>query len=129
MLNLSQSAVSRACSVARNSGRISSIYLRRARRERGTQSAPNRTATSAISSMYRSARAGLNVRPGYEVRVRGVPVGTIKAIKIDRRDFSATYVLALDPHQAIAAERDKQVTANQAKALPAAESQKASKVA
>jgi hypothetical protein len=31
--------------------------------------------------------------------------------------------------KAIAAERDKQVTANQTKALPAAESQKASKVA
>lgn len=42
------------------------------------------------------ARAGLNVRPGYEVRVRNVPVGHIRAIEIDRRDFSARYELALD---------------------------------
>ena len=42
------------------------------------------------------ARAGLNVNPGYEVRVRNVPVGTIKAIEIDRSDFSARYELALD---------------------------------
>jgi phospholipid/cholesterol/gamma-HCH transport system substrate-binding protein len=43
------------------------------------------------------ARAGLNVNPGYEVRVRNVPVGKITAIKVDRRDFSARYDLALDP--------------------------------
>jgi virulence factor Mce-like protein len=42
------------------------------------------------------ARAGLNVSPGYEVRVRNVPVGTIKSITIDRSDFSARYDLALD---------------------------------
>ena len=42
------------------------------------------------------ARAGLNVNPGYEVRVRNVPVGTITDIEIDRRDFSARYELALD---------------------------------
>ena len=42
------------------------------------------------------ARAGLNVSPGYEVRVRNVPVGTIKAIEIDRSDFSARYQLALN---------------------------------
>jgi virulence factor Mce-like protein len=42
------------------------------------------------------ARAGLNVNPGYEVRVRNVPVGTIRSIDVDRRDFSARYELALD---------------------------------
>jgi virulence factor Mce-like protein len=42
------------------------------------------------------ARAGLNVNPGYEVRVRNVPVGTITSIEIDRNDFSARYELALD---------------------------------
>ena len=42
------------------------------------------------------ARAGLNVNPGYEVRVRNVPVGTITDIDIDRSDFSARYELALD---------------------------------
>lgn len=55
------------------------------------------------------SRAGLNVRPGYEVRVRDVPVGTIKAIKIDRRDFSATYVLAIKPGEAIAADTTAQL--------------------
>jgi virulence factor Mce-like protein len=48
------------------------------------------------------ARAGLNVQPGYEVRVRDVPVGTIRSIEIDRRDFSAFYVLSLDRHARIA---------------------------
>ena len=43
------------------------------------------------------AQAGLNVRPGYEVRVRDMPAGTIKDIKVDRKDFSAVYTLALDP--------------------------------
>ncbi|MDQ1375719.1 MAG: phospholipid/cholesterol/gamma-HCH transport system substrate-binding protein, partial [Actinomycetota bacterium] len=42
------------------------------------------------------ARAGLNVQPGYEVRVRNVPVGHVRKIAIDRRDFSARYDLALD---------------------------------
>src|SRR5438874_2725434 len=43
------------------------------------------------------ARAGLNVRPGYEVRVRDMPAGKIKDIKVNRGDFSAVYTLALDP--------------------------------
>ena len=47
-------------------------------------------------------RGGLNVQPGYEVRVRGLPVGKIKAIEVDRRDFSAEYVLELDPKARIA---------------------------
>lgn len=41
-------------------------------------------------------RAGLNVRPGYEVRVRDYPVGTISAINVDRKTFSAIYTLKLD---------------------------------
>jgi virulence factor Mce-like protein len=48
------------------------------------------------------SRAGLNVRPGYEVRVRNVPVGTVQSIEIDRRDFSARYALALDPGARVA---------------------------
>lgn len=49
-------------------------------------------------------RAGLNVRPGDEVRARGIPVGRIASIEIDRDDFSATYELRLDPGVAIAAD-------------------------
>lgn len=49
-------------------------------------------------------RAGLNVRPGDEVRVRGVPVGTIRSIQIVRRDFSARYELAIDRDARIAAD-------------------------
>ena len=37
------------------------------------------------------ARAGLNVRPGDEVRVRGVPVGTIASIDVDRETYTARY--------------------------------------
>lgn len=49
-------------------------------------------------------RAGLNVRVGDDVRVRGLPVGTIRAIKVDRRDFSARYVLAVDRGVDVAAD-------------------------
>jgi len=49
-------------------------------------------------------RAGLNVRAGDDVRVRGIPVGTISSINIDRDDFSATYELSLDPDVRIAAD-------------------------
>jgi len=49
-------------------------------------------------------RAGLNVRAGDEVRVRGLPVGRVASIEIDRDDFSATYELRLDPGVAIAAD-------------------------
>src|SRR5205085_9358053 len=48
------------------------------------------------------SRAGLNVRPGYEVRVRDMPVGTITSIRVDRHDFSAEYTLQLDPGTAVA---------------------------
>ena len=41
-------------------------------------------------------RAGLNIRAGDEVRVRGLPVGKVKAIETDRKDFSARYVLAIE---------------------------------
>ena len=41
------------------------------------------------------ARAGLNVRPGDEVRVRGVPVGTISSIDVDRDSFTARYTLSV----------------------------------
>jgi virulence factor Mce-like protein len=47
-------------------------------------------------------RAGLNVRPGYEVRVRDYPVGTISDIRVDRKTFSAIYTLKLDPGTAVA---------------------------
>lgn len=50
------------------------------------------------------ARAGLNVRPGDEVRVRGVPVGTISSIEIDRDTYTASYTLAVDPDAPIAAD-------------------------
>jgi phospholipid/cholesterol/gamma-HCH transport system substrate-binding protein len=49
-------------------------------------------------------RAGLNVRPGDDVRVRGLPVGTIRSIEVDRRDFSARYVLAVDRGVGVAAD-------------------------
>jgi virulence factor Mce-like protein len=42
-------------------------------------------------------RAGLNVRPGYEVRVRNFTVGTIKAVEVDRNNFSAQYTFSIDP--------------------------------
>ncbi|HET7720118.1 MAG TPA: MlaD family protein, partial [Acidimicrobiales bacterium] len=41
-------------------------------------------------------RAGLNIRAGDEVRVRGFPIGTVTRIETDRRDFSARYVLSID---------------------------------
>ncbi|MBV9040581.1 MAG: MCE family protein [Acidimicrobiia bacterium] len=47
-------------------------------------------------------RAGLNVRPGYEVRVRDYPVGTISDIKVDRKNFDAVYTLKLDSGTAVA---------------------------
>jgi len=47
-------------------------------------------------------RAGLNVRPGYEVRVRDYPVGTIGDVTVDHKTFSAIYTLKLDPGTAIA---------------------------
>jgi virulence factor Mce-like protein len=50
------------------------------------------------------ARAGLNVRPGDEVRVRGVPVGTISSIEVDREAFTARYTLSLDADAPIAAD-------------------------
>jgi len=48
------------------------------------------------------SRAGLNVRPGYEVRVRNYPVGTISAVRVDRKTFSAVYTFKLDPTVEIA---------------------------
>lgn len=48
------------------------------------------------------ARAGLNVRPGDEVRVRGVPVGTISSIDVDRETYTARYTLSVDPDAPIA---------------------------
>jgi virulence factor Mce-like protein len=50
------------------------------------------------------ARAGLNVRPGDEVRVRGVPVGTIASIDIDEEAYTARYRLSVDPDAPIAAD-------------------------
>src|SRR5213596_2628719 len=47
-------------------------------------------------------RAGLNIRAGDEVRVRGLPVGKVKAIETDRKDFSARYVLAIDASTPVA---------------------------
>lgn len=48
------------------------------------------------------ARAGLNVRPGDEVRVRGVPVGTISSIDVDRETYTARYTLSVDGDAPIA---------------------------
>ncbi|MDY7104661.1 MAG: MlaD family protein [Actinomycetota bacterium] len=48
------------------------------------------------------ARAGLNVRPGDEVRVRGVPVGTISSIDVDRDTYTARYTLSVDRDAPIA---------------------------
>jgi len=50
------------------------------------------------------ARAGLNVRPGDEVRVRGVPVGTISSIDVDRDSFTARYTLSVASDAAIASD-------------------------
>ncbi len=47
-------------------------------------------------------RAGLNVRPGYEVRVRDYPVGTISDVTVDRKTFDAIYTLKLDNGTAVA---------------------------
>ena len=49
-------------------------------------------------------RAGLNIRSGDEVRVRGLPVGKVTSIETDRRDFSARYTLSIDPKAPVAAE-------------------------
>ena len=48
-------------------------------------------------------RAGLSVRAGDEVRLRGVPIGRISSIDVSRDDFSATYVLSVDSGAPIAA--------------------------
>jgi phospholipid/cholesterol/gamma-HCH transport system substrate-binding protein len=40
-------------------------------------------------------RAGLNIRAGDEVRVRGLPVGHVASIETDRSDFSARYTLRI----------------------------------
>jgi len=49
-------------------------------------------------------RAGLSVRAGDEVRLRGVPIGRISSIDVNRDDFSATYVLSVDSGAPIAAD-------------------------
>lgn len=50
------------------------------------------------------ARAGLSVRAGDEVRLRGVPIGRISSIDVRRDTFTATYVLSVDPGAPIAAD-------------------------
>ncbi len=50
------------------------------------------------------ARAGLNVRPGDEVRVRGIPVGRINSIEVDRTTFTARYVLSIRSDTPIASD-------------------------
>ena len=54
-------------------------------------------------------RAGLNIRAGDEVRVRGLPVGTVKSIETDRKDFSARYTLSVDKGTPIAADSGARV--------------------
>ncbi len=49
-------------------------------------------------------RAGLNVRPGDEVRVRGVPVGRISSIEAEPGAPTVRYTLALDPDTRVAAD-------------------------
>lgn len=50
------------------------------------------------------ARAGLSVRAGDEVRLRGVPIGRISSIDVRRDTFTATYVLSVDSEAPIAAD-------------------------
>ena len=47
-------------------------------------------------------RAGLSVRAGDEVRLRGVPIGRISSIEVDRDTFTADYVLSVDEDAPIA---------------------------
>jgi phospholipid/cholesterol/gamma-HCH transport system substrate-binding protein len=54
-------------------------------------------------------RAGLNIRAGDEVRVRGLPVGTVKSIETDRKDFSARYTLSVDAGAPIAGDSGAKV--------------------
>jgi virulence factor Mce-like protein len=54
-------------------------------------------------------RAGLNIREGDEVRLRGFPVGRIESISTDDRSFTARYVLALDPDARVAADSGARV--------------------
>lgn len=54
-------------------------------------------------------RAGLNIRPGDEVRLRGYPIGSIEAIETDRPDFTARYELAIDPSVKVAADTGARV--------------------
>ncbi len=49
-------------------------------------------------------RAGLNVRKGDEVRVRGVPVGRIAAIEVDDVGAVVRYALRIDPDAEVAAD-------------------------
>ena len=49
-------------------------------------------------------RAGLNIRAGDEVRLRGVPIGAIERIDTDREHFTARYVLAVDASAPVAAD-------------------------
>ncbi len=49
-------------------------------------------------------RAGLNVRKGDEVRVRGVPVGRIAAIEVDDAGAVVRYALRIDPDAEVAAD-------------------------
>jgi phospholipid/cholesterol/gamma-HCH transport system substrate-binding protein len=49
-------------------------------------------------------RAGLNVREGDEVRVRGIPVGRIAGIEVDEGAEIVRYTLRIDPDAAVAAD-------------------------
>jgi phospholipid/cholesterol/gamma-HCH transport system substrate-binding protein len=49
-------------------------------------------------------RAGLNVREGDEVRVRGIPVGRIAGIEVDGGAEIVRYTLRIDPDAAVAAD-------------------------
>jgi phospholipid/cholesterol/gamma-HCH transport system substrate-binding protein len=62
-----------------------------------------------ITVVAEFARAGLNIRAGDEVRVRDVPVGTIRSITIDRRDFSARYTLSVDAGAPVGADASARI--------------------
>ena len=54
-------------------------------------------------------RAGLNIRAGDEVRLRGVPIGAIERIDTNRESFTAKYVLSIDPSAPVAADTSARI--------------------
>ncbi|MDP1818478.1 MAG: MlaD family protein [Acidimicrobiales bacterium] len=61
-------------------------------------------AAASIRVIAEFERAGLNVRKGDEVRVRGVPVGRIAGIELDEAGAVVRYTLRVDPDARVAAD-------------------------